>query len=252
MLRLSTAAALTSILVLAACAGDAPMMSERRPATPPGGIWEVIEAANVASTGGTQSPYIGQRMALFADTAGDPAGRVCKVPTYLGYEAPAALVLGQGEDAHRPVLEITCAGESFGTYVGSADGALRTRVSSWLLTLKRIAEPQPPPIAQPTPIASPQSEPVAPPVAAPVRAASGPLVYLASYKSPEAARKGFEMLTKHSAMVAKSVMVLKEVDLGAKGKWLRLFAQAGDAAQTKKLCAELGKRLPACGGVWAK
>lgn len=267
MNRLSTIAALSGALLLGACAGDGAMMSEKRPATPPGGVWEVTEAAAVDAPATPPSPYLGQRLALYGQAAGDPAGRLCKAPRYLGYEASPSLVLGvAGSESLGPVLEVTCDGQPFGTYVGSADGALRTRVNAWLLTLRRTdaveaaaVAPEPvvaaAPLPDPAPAATTATNTAPPPqpaVAPPPRRAGGALVYLASYRTAATARAGFDRLTPHSTVLAKAPMVLKEVDLGAKGRWVRLFAEAPDATQGKLLCAQLGKRLPACGMGWAK
>lgn len=276
MNRLSIATALSAALLLGACASEPPLMSDKRAATPPGGVWKITDAVAVDAPAAGQAPYLGQHVELYTEFAGDPAGRLCRAPVYQGYEAPPSLVLGvKGEDAPGPVLEVTCEGEAFGTYVRGPDGGLRTRVNAWLLTLdrapaamgppERMVPPPPSPALAPQPPA-PAPEPVAapplpppplspPPVAAPApgaKPAAGPLVYLASYRTTEGARAGFERLVPHSAILGKSTMVLKEVDLGAKGRWVRLFAQAPDAARGTALCGQLGKRLPGCGVGWAK
>lgn len=251
------------LLFLAACASQPtePMVTKVA-ATPPGGMWEVVTAvtAEPQPTSMTAqppatpmtAPYLGQKMMLAADAAGDPAGRLCKSPAYQGWDANPATVLGPSRSemtrsgALRPVLAVLCDGQSFGSYVSQPDGSLMTRVNNWVLTLNRAAPPPaPPPVVltpEPPPALVVTSAPA--PVPMPERRT---LVYLASYKTEASALVGWKVLAKASPILAGQKASTQPVDLGKKGKWVRLYAMAADEDERAKLCKQLGKLVDECG-----
>jgi len=124
--------------------------------------------------------------------------------------------------------------------------------------------PEPPPAAaaQPEPVQlapAPQGEAAKPEPAAeaPAPAAVTPApkpapdprvqVYLASYKTEAHAKAGFKILAKVSPILAKQEPITRSVDLGKKGKWVRLYGMAADEAERGKLCKQLGKLVDECG-----
>lgn len=229
-----------------------------RAVTPPGGQWEVIGAVAIEPTGTDTSPYLGQKMALYESSAGDPAGRNCAKPVYTGWEGSAASVLGTAApapaDEPRPVMEVTCDDQPFGTYIGLADGSLMTRVNNWALTLKRVpAETMakmPMPMAEP--MKPPQGEAVKAEAAKPepvkaIAADKRTIVYLASYKTEKSAQSGWKVLAKKSPLLAAQQPVITPVDLGKKGKWIRLYGHAADDAERTAICKQLGKLVDECG-----
>lgn len=228
---------------LSACAADPqPRMSApiKRAVTPPGGQWEVATAVAIGPTGANASPYLGQRLALYEKSAGDPAGRSCAKPVYMGWDAPAASVVGAAApagDESRPVMEVTCDGAAFGTYVGLADGTLMTRVNDWALTLKRV----------PAAAMVAKAEPVPVPMAKPVTPDKRTIVYLASYPNEAKARAGWKVLAKTSPILARQQPILTPIDLEKKGKWVRLYGLAADEAERATICKQLGKLVDECG-----
>jgi len=255
MNRLAVICAAAASLALGACASDPqPVASApaKRMVTPPGGLWEVVEAVAVDPTGTDKSPYLGQKLALYENSAGDPAGRTCAKPVYMGWEADAASVVGAAAakpGEKRPVMDVTCDGEAFGAYVGMADGSLMTRVNNWALTLKRVpAEammakaPEPAPAPEPVKVEPPQPEPAK--MAAPDKRS---IVYLASYKNEQTAKSGWKALAKKSPILAKQEPVITPFDLGKKGKWYRLYGLAADEAERAAICKQLGKLVDECG-----
>lgn len=241
-----------AVLALSACAADPqPQMSAppaKRAVTPPGGQWEVTQALAVEPTGGNVAPYLGQKLGLYDKSAGDPTGRSCDKPVYMGWQASAASVVGSAAkgDEPRPVMEVTCQGEAFGTYVGMADGSLVTRVNNWLLTLNRVPPevakaPEPAKMAEP-PKPEPMPEPAK--MAAPDKRT---IVYLASYRTEKQAQAGWKVLAKKSPILAKQQPVLNHVDLAKKGKWVRLYGLAGDEAERAAICKQVGKLVDECG-----
>ncbi|CAA7626034.1 conserved exported hypothetical protein [Magnetospirillum sp. LM-5] len=244
------------LLFLAACASQQsePMVTKVA-AMPPGGMWEVVGAAAVEpSPTPMASPYLGQKMMLALDAAGDPAGRLCKTPVFQGWDASPATVLGptRGEatrsGAVRPVLEVMCDGQSFGSYVSQPDGSLMTRVNNWVLTLNRAAPPPAPPPVMLTPEPAPVAAPTPAPAPAPApMLEKRTLVYLASYKTEGSAQAGWKVLAKASPILAGQKPSTQSVDLGKKGKWVRLYAMASDEDERAKLCKQLGKLVDECG-----
>lgn len=73
------------------------------------------------------------------------------------------------------------------------------------------------------------------------------IVYLASYKTDATAQKGWKILAKASPVLAKQQPVTRAVDLGAKGKFVRLYGMAADEAERATICKQLGKRVDECG-----
>ncbi|MBR9973228.1 hypothetical protein [Magnetospirillum sulfuroxidans] len=253
--------AASTVLALAACASEPqPMMTAqvKRAVTPPGGQWEVTDATAIEPAGTDTSPYLGQKMALYEASAGDPAGRSCAKPVYMGWEGSAASVVGTAApagDATSPVMEVTCDGQPFGTYVGLADGSLMTRINTWALTLKRVSaeamvktpEPAPMPMAEPMKSDGPKTEKVMPEPAKAMEPNKGSIVYLASYKTEKSAHSGWKVLAKKSPILAKQQPVITPVDLGKKGKWIRLYGLAADETERGVICKQLGKLVDECG-----
>lgn len=252
MNRLAVICAAAASLALSACASDPhPMASApaKRMVTPPGGLWEVVDAVAVDSTGTEKSPYLGQKLALYETSAGDPAGRTCAKPVYMGWEAEAAGIVGAAAKPGemRPVMDVTCDGQAFGAYVGMADGSLMTRVNNWALTLKRVPPEAmmakaPEPAPEPVKVEPPRPEPAK--MAAPDKRS---IVYLASYKNEQTAKSGWKTLAKKSPILAKQEPVINSVDLGKKGQWYRLYGLAADAAERAAICTQLGKLVDECG-----
>lgn len=255
MKRFTVICAAMASFALSACAADPqPKMAApiKRAVTPPGGQWEVAAATAIGPTGSNAAPYVGQRLALYEKSAGDAAGRTCAKPVYMGWDAPAASVVGAAApagDESRPVMEVTCDGEAFGTYVGLGDGTLMTRVNDWALTLKRVpaeamtakpAEMIPPPKVEPAPAPKPE----------PAKTADldkRTVVYLASYRTEKQAQMGWKVLAKKSPILAKQHPILNHVDLPKKGKWVRLYGLATDEAERAAICKQVGKAVDECG-----
>lgn len=274
---------------LSACAADPhPRMIApiKRAVTPPGGQWQVAEAtaAGAAAAGGATAPYLGQRLRLAEKDAGHPSGRTCPQPGYMGWEGSADSVLGiatPGGDSPRPVMEITCGDEMFGTYVGLADGRLATRVNDWVLILVRAgtdsarpettkAEPIKAPTAkaeqtkaEPAKSEKPKAEPntaekpkavPTPPAAtgASAMAAAGDnrtLVYLASYRTEAQAHAGWRVLARKSPILARQQPIVTSVVLERRNneKWVRLYGLASDESERAAICGQLGKLVDECG-----
>jgi len=258
MNRIAVICAAMAGLALSACAADPQSQMSapiKRAVTPPGGQWEVTEALAVEPTGSNAAPYMGQKLGLYDKSAGDPAGRSCDKPSYMGWDAPAASVVGstaKGEDS-RPVMEVTCKGEAFGTYVGMADGSLMTRVNNWVLTLKRVpAEiakaPEPAPAAEPAKVAEP-AKPEPAKMAEPDKRTPDPrtIVYLASYPTEKKAQAGWKVLAKKSPILAKQTPIFNHVDLEKKGKWVRLYGLAADETERATICKQVAKVVDECG-----
>lgn len=251
MNRLAVICAAASLAVSACASDPQPMTSApaKRMVTPPGGLWEVVDAVAVDPTGTDKSPYLGQKLALYENSAGDPAGRICAKPVYMGWEADAASMVGAAAKPgeKRPVMDVTCDGEPFGAYMGMADGSLMSRVNNWTLTLKRVPPEAmmaktPEPAPAPVKVESPQPEPAK--MAAPDKRS---IVYLASYRNEQTAKSGWKALAKKSPILAKQEPVINSVDLGKKGKWYRLYGLAADDAERAAICTQLGKLVDECG-----
>lgn len=271
MLARTTAAAL--VLAAAACAGEEPPPAPPPPAAvaAPGGMWVVTDAYPVAASYRDTPVVPGLRLRLDADEVTDALGRTCERPSW---RSPGPMTAGEflGGPARgaefpelaRPVqvAQAMCGDEAFGSYAQWPDGCLLSRQAGAMLRLERAetvrvplpVAAMPVPMAAPVPLTPPASSPPAggPPAAEapPARpAAEGqPLqpVYLASYGSEKTAEKGWRTLSTRFPALAGLKPLMKPVDLGAKGRFVRLFAQAAPA-DAKTLCGKLRRALPDCG-----
>lgn len=249
-------------LALGACASDPDMAAAPaapKPASAPGGQWVVADDYAAEPVGALKSPYLGQPVVLDAARAVDPAGRLCKSPQYWEGSAPAAEALGhptQPQAAHDPAprrtVTVTCDNMAFATLVEQPDGTWLTRINAWVLKLdkpaaKPMALTEVAPLPEPAPMAAVEPAPAPEPVKAKPKQDPRTLVYLASYKTEAQAQKGFKTLAKASAVLAKQQPVTHPVDLGKKGKWVRLYGMAADEAERATLCKQLGKLVDECG-----
>lgn len=257
MKRLALAFATAS---LAACAAPPEMAAPQPQAVqPPAVSLEVIEDYAAEAVGALKSPYVGQPVVLEAERAIDPAGRLCKTPQYWESQTSAEIILNkppQPQAAHDPAprtaLSVTCGNAPFLALVSQPDGSWLTRQGAWVLRV--AAAPAKP--AMPLPLAeAPPPAPIMPAPAAtetikvpePAKHDPRTLVYLASYKTEAQAQAGFKALSKTSAILAKQKPVTQAVDLGKKGKWVRLYGMATDEGQRKAICAQVGKQVDECG-----
>lgn len=83
--------------------------------------------------------------------------------------------------------------------------------------------------------------------AAPAKPDKRTIVYLASYKTQAGAQTGWKILAQASPILAKQKPVTQNVDLGAKGKFVRLYGMAADEAERATICKQVGKRVDECG-----
>jgi hypothetical protein len=250
---------LAPLAVLAALAGCAGQPDADAPAPPDTaryrGTWIVTDAFASGAVADPASAPRGQPVPMEAARAGDPAGRICLTPAYAEERAPLAAVLGAaapdwpGLGGSVPVLVVRCGAAAFARYAVTGDGVLMTRYGGWLLRLEhgeRLAAKPAPMVADAAAVAAPPSAP--PSAASPVPAeAPRRLVYLASYKTEDWARKGWGVLAARSAALKASQPVTRTVDLKGKGRFVRLFAGVGDEAAAKAICGELGKAIAECG-----
>lgn len=261
MKRLATTLTVAGLgLALGACASDPEIAAPAAPPQPqaaqaPGGQWVVVADFAAESVGAVTSPYMGQTVTLDADRAVDAAGSLCKTPQYWESNAPAAMSLGQPaqpQAAHDPAarrtIAVTCDGAAFAVLVAQPDGGWLTRQNSWVLKLDK---PQAKPISlaetAPAPTPAPAPEPAPAPIAAKPKPDARTLVYLASYKTEAQARTGFKTLAKASPILAKQDPTTQSVDLGKKGKWVRLYGLAATEGERTTICKQLGKRVDECG-----
>ena len=193
-----------------------------------------------------------------AGRAGDAAGRLCPSPRYGEGRAPLSAVTGAtasdwpGLADRVATLTVDCAGKPFAIYAVMTDGTLLTRYGGWVLRLEhgeKLAANPAPMMAEPpaAPMAVAALPAAAPPVAAPPAPAAGKLVYLASYKTEDWARKGWGILVGRSAALKAAEPVTKSVEIKGKGRFVRLFAGARDDGAGKAICKELGKAIAECG-----
>ncbi|CAA7611614.1 TolC family protein [Magnetospirillum sp. UT-4] len=110
------------------------------------------------------------------------------------------------------------------------------------------APPAPPPMAlipqaalEPPPMPEPAI--IQPP---PVPAAPRQLVYLASYRDEARAAQVWADLRQRNPALSGEPM-MKPVELGSRGRFVRLFATAADAAEATRICAQLAPAAPDCG-----
>ncbi len=243
-------------LALAACASDggttAPAPVPPQATQAPGGEWTVRDDYAAQPMGAPNSPYLGQPVTLDGARAIDPAGRLCATPSYWESTGTAAESLGhpaQPQATHDPaphrVVTVTCDNAPFAVLVAQPDGTWLTRQGGWVL---RLARPEPKPAA-PLPLAdaapAPAAQATAP--AAKPKPDARTLVYLASYRTEATAKAGFAALAKASPILARQQPVTQAVDLGKKGKWVRLYGMAADEGERAAICKQVGKRVDECG-----
>lgn len=249
--------ALTLALALGACASEpdsvASAAAQPQPAQAPGGEWVVVDDYAAEAVGAVKSPYLGQPVVLDAARAIDAAGRLCKAPQYWQSSAPADISLGhpaQPQAAHDPAprrtLAVTCDNAAFAVLVEQPDGTWLTRQNSWVLRLGKPM-PAPMPLVEAPHVAEPAPAPAPEPVKAKPQHDPRTLVYLASYKSEAHAKAGFHTLAKASPILAKQQPTTQAIDLGKKGKWVRLYALAANEGERATICKQLGKRVDECG-----
>jgi len=244
---------LGAVALLGGCASSQPMAEAWHQ-----GTWIVTDAFASGAVADAASAPRGQAVPMESARAGDAAGRVCSAPRYGEERASLGTVIGAaapdwpGMAEKVAVLNVECAGQPFATYAVMGDGALVTRYGGWVLRLEhgeKLAVNPAPMVAEAVapPMAMAALPAVVPP--APAMASSAPrkLVYLASYKTEDWARKGWGILAGHSAALKASEPVMKGVELKGKGKFVRLFAGARDDGAAKAICKELGKAIAECG-----
>lgn len=73
------------------------------------------------------------------------------------------------------------------------------------------------------------------------------IVYLASYPTEAKARAGWKTLAKAAPQLRGQDPRVMPVDLGKKGKWVRLYALAADEAERNALCKRLARLVDECG-----
>lgn len=152
-----------------------------------------------------------------------------------------------------------CGGEPFGVYAQWHDGSLPARSGPLVVRLDRAdvavvpakaaAAAPPPPIGQGQAPKAGDSKgaPAAAKPTAPPDPASTELVFLASYRDDKRAQRGWALLKAKSPTLAGLTSKTKPVDLGEKGKFVRLFAVARGKDQARKLCGEVKAQAPDCG-----
>jgi len=235
-----------------------PQPSEPVPASKaPGGEWTIIEVFGTGSSGAGGTGQVGQRLHLDVEEATDALGRACLSPTYVATQATEAEFLGapvRVERSEAPartmtVIDINCGGDAFARFATWRDGSLLTRAGGAILRLERVEpSPSPPPPAISVAALPEMAKQAAPP--SPPPPTGQKLVYLASFNGTATADRGWRRLAARSALLASMVPVTKTVDLPGRGRFVRLFAKVGDAAQAGRLCAELKRQLPDCGITW--
>lgn len=263
MKRLALAFAAASLAACAAPPESASPAAQPQAVQPPAVSLEVIEDYAAEAVGALKSPYVGQPVVLEAERAIDPAGRLCKTPQYWESQTSAEIILNkppQPQAAHDPTprtaLSVTCGNTPFLALVSQPDGSWLTRQGAWVLRVAAApAKPAAP--ALPLPLAeAPPPAPMTMPAPATTETVKAPepakhdprtLVYLASYKTEAQAQAGFKALSKTSPILAKQKPVTQAVDLGKKGKWVRLYGMATDEGQRKAICAQVGKQVDECG-----
>jgi hypothetical protein len=247
--------ALAAAVGLAGCAeSPADLVTPEPPSLAPGGLWVVTDVfpGSTAAVDIDMAKWRGRELRLDAQVAGDLTGRFCGNPHYGRDSMGKASFLGRPDRAADadlaesvPVLRVTCAGQPFGDYALWRDGSLLALVNGYAI---RLARPESLPVAavaEPLP-AVPQEAHADP---APEPHGKRRLVYLASYRNIGGADRGWQTLKARSAPLAGLEPATREVVLGAKGKFIRLFVQAMDDDQAKHICRDLRRLLPDCGAV---
>lgn len=242
------------LLGLAACSTTEPPPNALRHTFV--GAWTVVHAWPAGTVVGAPAPE-GQTVAITPTTAADPLGRNCAEPTFT--IAPGLLSTALGIDAPSSeqglVLDVMCGGRPFARYVANGTRMLSV-ADGWLFELRPaaaqamvrqappvVAAPVVMPAAMPVP-ATPTRRKTAKPVHRPV---NGETLYLASYRTQDTAMAGWKVLQGRAEALKDLQPVFKEVDLGAKGRFIRLYATGASAETQSRICAALGKTSPDCG-----
>lgn len=256
MIALRLSAALAAAGLLAACSTAEPQGSSPAFGQNFVGVWRVTHAWPAGAVIGSPAPQ-GQTVVINPVGADDPLGRKCSGPTYGVAPGSVAVALGIEAPAEDQglVLDITCEGRPFARYV-ALDGRLLSVADGWLFELHPAATvaarttmaltPAPQqPAAPAAPVVPPPPAPAVKPAAAP--AGPGEAVYLASYSSQANAEAGWRLLQRNAAILKGMQPQFREVDLGAKGRFIRLYAAAVPPQGKAALCAAVRKLSPDCG-----
>jgi hypothetical protein len=216
----------------------------------PGGYWNITEVFGMAPSSGGGAGLVGRRLRLDADQATDALGLSCASPVYTAVQQGEAEFLGapQSNPSQPParmatVIEVTCDGAPFARFATWRDGTLLTRAGGAILHIERAAPSPPRPV-----VAAAVVPKVA--VAPPPLPTGEILIYLASYRGPAAAERGWRELAARSALLRSLKRETKVITLPRKGRFIRLFAKASDPATSGRLCTELKRQLPDCGINW--
>lgn len=270
--RLAPAVALA--LLLGGCAGEPEAPAALPPSAamvaPPvmapiftweGGVWVVTDVFGGSSTAATR--FIGLRLRLDKDEAGDLTGRTCSIPTYRQVGSTEAAFLDHPErvaefpalDHPVSVVEVQCDQQAFGRYARWKDGSLLAmqdglafRLAKWdsaAPTGHLAVQPEPSEMTVHPAAPSPSVPP--PPAPKPEEKATSRLVYLASYRDEATALHGWDILKQQAPQMEQLTPVMTKVELGSRGTFLRLQAKGLNEADAKKLCAQLASELPDCG-----
>lgn len=247
--------------LLALCAAGLLAGCAATPSDAPGfaqsfaGVWTVIHAWPAGEVIGSPAPQ-GHTVILNPSSASDPLGRRCAAPVYA--VAPGRVTVALGIETYAPdeglILDVTCEGRSFARYVAHKGGLL-SAAEGWLFELQAAsavladrrqaamaaptAVPQPMPAAAPKPAAKP-----APAKPQPAKSAASGDVYLASYRSQESAQAGWAVLQRQAPVLRDLQPRFQAIDLGAKGRFVRLYATGGGA---DAICAAVKALSPDCG-----
>ena len=255
-------------------------------ASAPWGKWVVTDSFPSGSGDAGAARLIGQEVVLDFALATEVGGRTCAQPIYRNGTMTEGEFLGnparmaEFPALTRPVMvtEVYCGSALFARYGHWRDGSLLTGIGPAVLRLERVGtnqgvhiptvSPAPeivPVTAEPIAVVAPphtehaSAEPAhemandhqKPPTAkkpTPHKERAGEMqVYLASYLGEKAAHRGWELLAAKSPALATLEPETVPVDLGAKGKFLRLFAKGADESKAKAVCRELKAILPGCG-----
>jgi len=246
-----------SALLLAACAAAGPPPAADAPAAP-GGVWVVSDAFPAGPLPWAVTSPSGQRLRLDPEAAGDLDGGLCPIPPAYRHEtAPLGTVLGAATvegplAAPVPVLVVGCGDRPPTRFAVQAAGSLLARHRGWVVRLEPLAHlaalPDPLPEAPAEPLAA-AAVAVAPPRALPVAAPPvGRRVYLASYRSEPAARRGWASVqARWPEALAGLAPLTRSVDVPGRGRFVRLFTTVADARAEQRLCATLRAAADECG-----
>lgn len=228
------------------------------------GVWTVAHAWPAGSVIGP--PPEGQTVAITPTTAVDPMGRSCTAPTYTITPGSLTAALGAAAPSSEQglMLDILCEGSPFVRYV--ANGTRLLAVSDgWLFELRPAATmaamrqipvmpaaatsmPTPPvaTMAMAAPAPAHRPTPVKHTAKRVHQTTSGDL-YLASYRSQDTASAGWRVMQRQASALKGLQATFKEVDLGSKGRYVRLYAVGASAEAKSRICSALGHASPDCG-----